>query len=72
MDFIVNFNNEWLFKWDILIISLAIWNSVYIPFEIAFEPSVMPAIILINATIELFFIIDIGLAFRTSYLTHDG
>lgn len=72
LDFIVNFNNEFLLQFDILIISLAIWNSVFIPLEIAFEPTEVPAIVLINATIELFFIIDIGLAFRTSYLTHDG
>lgn len=45
---------------------------MYIPFEIAFEPPSIPAIEVINASIELFFIIDIGLAFRTSYLTHHG
>lgn len=71
-EFIVGFNHPALFKWDLLIIGLAIWNSVYIPFELAFEPQENPVIVLMNATIELFFMIDIGIAFRTSFLTFEG
>lgn len=71
-DFIVSFNHPALFKWDLLIIALAIWNSAFIPFELAFEPPENPIIVLMNATIELFFMIDIGIAFRTSYLTFEG
>lgn len=71
-DFIVSFNHPALFKWDLIIIGLAIWNSIFIPFELAFEPAEQPFIVLMNACIELFFMIDIGLAFRTSYLTFEG
>jgi hypothetical protein len=71
-DFIVSFNHHALFKWDLLIIGLAIWNSVFIPFDLAFEPPEIPFIDLMNSTIELFFMVDIGIAFRTSYLTFEG
>jgi Ion transport protein len=71
-DFIVSFNHPALFKFDLLVIALAIWNSIFIPLELAFEPPENPVIVLLNASIELVFMIDIGIAFRTSYLTFEG
>ena len=51
---------------------MAIWNCIETPLDIAFEPPSSVIIIIINYAIDLFFYIDIIVAFRTSYLTFDG
>ena len=51
---------------------MAIWNCIETPFDISFEPPSSVVIVIINYAIDLFFYIDIIVAFRTSYLTFDG
>jgi hypothetical protein len=51
---------------------MAIWNCIETPLDIAFEPPSSVVITIINYAIDLFFYIDIIVAFRTSYLTFDG
>lgn len=51
---------------------MAIWNCLETPLDIAFEPESSLSVIIINNVIDLFFYIDIIVAFRTSFLTFDG
>ena len=51
---------------------MAIWNCLETPLDIAFNPKSSMVIIIINYVIDLFFYIDIMVAFRTSFLTFDG
>lgn len=57
-------------NWDLFVMSLATWNCIWIPFEIAFEPPAAssPYIRIINSTIDFFFFLDILLTFRTTYI----
>jgi Ion transport protein len=71
-NFIISFNNENRIKWDTVILIMAIWNCIQIPFDIAFEPPWSLTIEVVNSIIDLMFYIDIGIAFRTSYLTFEG
>lgn len=71
-ELILSFNDSNRIKWDTLILIMAVWNCIYIPFEIAFQPPASFIIEIINSVIDLFFYIDIAIAFRTSYLTFEG
>jgi hypothetical protein len=57
-------------KWDLFVMSLAIWNCFSIPFVIAFKPKEAdhPAMVTFDSLIDFLFIIDILICFRTSYL----
>lgn len=57
------------------IIILAIYNSVFIPIEIAFEPPQLQDSTfyqVIDFLIDFIFIIDIIIGFRTTYITNKG
>jgi hypothetical protein len=56
--------------WDILIIILAIYNSITIPLTIAFEPKDMSvtSFQILDSVIDLVFLIDIIITFRTTYI----
>lgn len=57
-------------RWDLLIILFAIYNCFGIPLEIAFEPPAMGSALftLVNSLIDLAFLIDIIICFRTTFL----
>lgn len=52
-----------------LVIVFAIFNCFSIPFEIAFEPPMMESawFFILNTLIDLAFVADIVVAFRTSF-----
>jgi len=68
--YIVRINEPIRIKWDLFIMFLATWNSFMIPIEIAFEPSISENIffILFNSCIDLVFLLDIFVTFRTTYI----
>lgn len=72
LEFVISYNNQWKLLWDSLIIFLAIWNCMFVPFSIAFNPDESQAIIIINAVIDLFFYLDVAIQFRTSTITFQG
>jgi hypothetical protein len=70
--------NKWLLvrnggkfhtAWDILIISLALWICFSVPIQIAFEPASLnsKANKMFNILIDTVFLVDIIIAFRTTY-----
>ena len=58
------------FYWDLFIIWLAIYTSIMTPFLIAFGPKWGDniIIILIDWFVNIFFFVDIGVNFRTTYV----
>lgn len=59
-------------RWDTLILILAIWSSVIVPFKVAFNPPVDFQIEIFESVMYWFFIVDIMVQFRTSYITFEG
>ena len=56
--------------WDLLIIALALYNCVSIPFEVAFRTSFTNhwSLKVINYIIDFLFFFDIVVNFRTTYI----
>jgi len=56
-------------NWDVFIIILAIYNCFSIPFEISFTPEFMegPIFFIVNTCIDLMFLGDIFVSFRTTF-----
>jgi hypothetical protein len=57
-------------RWDILIIFLSIYNSITITLQIAFDPPELraPWVMVIDSFIDLIFLFDIVVTFRTTQL----
>lgn len=68
LEFVISYNNKWKLLWDMLIILMAFWNCLYVPYSIAFSPEEFPAIVIINAIIDLHFYMDVAIQFRTSVI----
>ena len=54
--------------WDLFIIVLAIWNCLFIPFEVAFRPEKTTTIEFADRVIDVLFFIDIIINFMTDYV----
>lgn len=61
-------------KWDIFVICLALWNVFFIPYNVAFRPSIgsTPWFQAFNYFIDIAFFFDIVVNFRTTYFNKDG
>ena len=68
---IIRLSSKLRFRWDILIILLALYNSITIPINIAFDPESLNSvgIAIFESFIDLIFFIDIMINFRTSYIS---
>jgi hypothetical protein len=67
-------NNPNKTYWEIIVILLAIYNSFSIPIEIAFAPPLFehPSFFVFNTLIDLVFLADIVVNFRTTYYDVDN
>jgi hypothetical protein len=56
--------------WDLIIIIFSVYQAVTVPLDIAFEPDVFnsPTFRTLNSMIDLVFIMDILIRFRTTYI----
>lgn len=61
-------------QFDLYIIILAIYNSIFLPFEIAFKPAFLGGSVMyqFNKFTDLSFLLDIILNFRTTYVNQIG
>jgi len=69
---VLRHNDKRKFWWDLGIIVMAFYNSIVIPFEISFEPPALRTSVLywiVNVMIDIFFVLDIAVNFRTTYIT---
>ena len=55
-------------RWDIWVMALALWNCLSIPFDVAFEPVMPIGYVIFEYFVDLCFILDIFVAFRTTYI----
>jgi len=60
-------------RWDLFIIFLAIWNSIQIPYSIAFSPDQEQSVLntVTNLIVDSFFITDVLINFRSSYMEQE-
>ena len=65
----VRYNDPKRVRWDLFVIILAVWNSFFIPFNIAFEPEVSTFVEIINILIDVLFLVDIIVNFRSTLIT---
>ncbi|KAK3239234.1 hypothetical protein CYMTET_50834 [Cymbomonas tetramitiformis] len=59
-------------KWDSLMFTFIVYTVLMIPYSIAFEPDRPPAIEILEAFIDAFFIMDIFLNFATAFYDSSG
>ena len=65
---------DWKFNWDTTVLVVAIWNSLAIPIQVAFEPSWAenPYYVVFDQGCNLMFMIDILIQLNTSFYSVDG
>ena len=73
-DHIISFRDPRKEAWDVLVLLLAIANSLLIPLEIAFEPTSFKslAFLIVDNILDLIFLIDFILMFFVSFYSKDG
>lgn len=56
-------------NWDMMIIACVVFNSFTIPLDLSFQPQSMrsQAFLLFNLVIDIAFMVDIVVCFRTTY-----
>lgn len=61
-------------KWDLIVMASAIFNCFSIPFKVAFEPEEMNKqyFAIMNSFIDLVFLIDMFVNFRTTFMDERG
>jgi len=61
-------------QWDLFIMLFAIWNSIQIPYSIAFNEDQETSVfnIILSLMIDSFFIADIFINFRTTYMDEES
>ena len=70
MKWFIKGNGPARLRWDIFIILLSIYNSITIPISIAFQPEILnhTYITIFDAVVDLIFLLDIIISFRTTHL----
>ena len=71
---ILSRQSPWQKRWSFVVMLLAVYNCLWLPIEIAFEPAAAKSIfmVLLNYFADLCFFIDIPITFRTSALNENG
>jgi hypothetical protein len=64
----IHHNDNFRVRWDIFIMALALWNCLSIPFDVSFEPEMPLGYQIFEYFVDTCFIVDIFIAFRTSYV----
>lgn len=64
--------SKWKTCWDVSIIVMVIYNAVTLPLYLGFRSVPSPALSVLDAVVDVFFVIDICFSFRTGYYTPEG
>lgn len=73
--YIVSVKNEKKKRWDLFILFLAVWNSIFAPVELSFTGVQIfenPFYNIWDYLIDLLFLGDIVIMFSTSYINRNG
>ena len=67
-------NDDFKVKWDIIIMTFALFNSFFVPLQVSYSPKQLesPEFVMTNYIVDLFFFGDMILAFRTCYIDEHG
>ena len=71
MSFQVGYNSKFKDNWDFLIMIVACWNVFWLPIDIAFNTEI-DWVQVINNIVDICFILDMILVFRTTVLDEHG
>lgn len=55
-------------QWDFVVMMLAVYNCLQIPFQVAFEPDSSVGFYAWERVVDVLFFLDVILAFRTTYI----
>jgi len=63
-------HSTWKMRWDLVIMIMAVFNWFAIPVQVSFEPETMNKLFfrIINSVIDICFLVDMIINFRTTYL----
>ena len=65
--FLFEADGKWKVAWDMFIIVLTIWNVLHVPFDFAYSTSDHIMMEILETTIDIIFVVDIIISFRTIY-----
>lgn len=70
----ISYKNKSKESWDVLVLTLAVWNSLMVPIELTLNPSFIkhPFTQFLDGAIDLMFLVDMILMFFTSFVTKSG
>lgn len=69
---IIRHDDKWRLRWDLLIILLALWNSISIPLEVAFQDlqfTKTSTYAVIGVIIDVLFSLDIAVNMRSTFIS---
>jgi len=71
---VIKYNNPRKQAFDLLVILLAIFNSLSTPVEISFKPDYIEhgPFKIANGVIDVIFLLDVAINFRTSFVSASG
>lgn len=61
-------NNPYRMRWDLIVMILAVYNCVMIPFSVAFEPDATLGFTIWERIVDILFALDLFVNFRTTYV----
>jgi hypothetical protein len=67
--FIIPINGKFKAIWDLTVIVVVFWITLSLPWEIAFPEDKLP---FVGNSITLFFLFDLIISFRTSFINEDS
>jgi hypothetical protein len=72
--FMIRYNDNLKFWWDVMIICLAVYNAFVIPVSIAFKPELFqdPAFVFFDVLVDAIFFVDIMVNFNTTFYNNEG
>lgn len=69
---IIRITKPFRVRWDIMIMILAVYNTITLPVVVGFRPSSTMAFLVVNVIVDFIFLTDIVMNFYTSYINSDG
>lgn len=71
--FIIRSSNPWRIRWDLIIILLALYNSISVPLSVAFKVEETYVLFQIwEYVVDFLFFVDIIVNFLCSYIDREG
>lgn len=70
--FIVTGENNWLKSWEMIIMLLVLWQALYVPFLLAFDPNRGKGLWTFDKAVDLIFIIDFMSQFNIARKNDEG